>query len=415
MTSPARRIVITGLGAVTAAGVGVKAFWHALREGQSGLDTLTRFDPTPFTCRVAAEAREFDPRLFMRSKTAAITNRFTQFGVAVARMAHEDAGLPALPRAARFPVCFGSSTTAVSEFQGAVEQMATGGLAHLSPAVVLESIGSAVTNRIATELEMIGQTMTLASGCASGLDSIQWAGGEIQAGRAVGVLAGATDAPLSTAIYGTWSALGWLSRWPGPPSQALRPFDAMSTGTVLGEGAGAFVLEEIEHARSRGARIYAEVLGFGTGSEGLQRIPGDPTSASLEQAVRAALRAARVDPSEIDHVSSHGGGIPGNDRAETATYRQMFGRHAYSIPVTSIKPVTGNAFAASGALQIVAACLTLTEQFVPGTLNLDIADPACDLDYAPGRGRVARVRRLLVTTRAIGPTYSAVVLAPPPA
>jgi 3-oxoacyl-(acyl-carrier-protein) synthase len=281
--------------------------------------------------------------------------------------------------------------------------------------VVLESIGSAVTNRIAVELELTGQTMTLASGCASGLDSVQWACAEIQAGRAVAVLAGATDAPLSTAIHATWSALGWLSRWPGPPGQALRPFDAMSTGTVLGEGAGAFVLEELEHARSRGARTYAEVLGFGTGSDGLQTGPGDPTAASLEHAVRAALRTARLEPHEVDYVSTHGGGIPGNDRAETETYRRVFGRHAYNFPVTSIKPLTGNAFAASGALQIVAACFTLTEQFVPATLNLDIPDPACDLDYVPGRGRVARVRRLLVTTRAIGPTYSAVVLAPPPA
>ncbi|HSE96022.1 MAG TPA: beta-ACP synthase, partial [Methylomirabilota bacterium] len=143
--------------------------------------------------------------------------------------------------------------------------------------------------------------------------------------------------------------------------------------------------------------------------------PGDPTSASLDRAVRVALRPARLDPWQIDYVSSHGGGIPGNDRAETATYRQVFGRHAYNFPVTSIKPLTGNAFAAGGALQIVAACLTLTEQFVPGTLNLDIPDPACDLDYVPGRGRMARVRYLLVTTRAIGPTYSAVVLAPAPA
>jgi 3-oxoacyl-[acyl-carrier-protein] synthase II len=407
-------VVITGLGAVTAAGTGVAALWRALRDGVSGIRPLTRFDPAPFSCGVAGEARDFEPRQHMRPKTAATANRFTQLGVAVARMAHEDAGLPALPSAALFPVCFGSSTTAVSEFQGAIEQLVEGGAGHLSPSVVLESIGSAVTNRIAVELELSGQTMTLASGCASGLDTVQWACEQIQAGRAAGVLAGATDAPLSTAIHGTWSSLGWLSRWPGPPAQALRPFDALSTGTVLGEGAGAFVLEELGHARARGARIYAEVLGHGTGTEGLHAQPADPTGASLEQASRAALRAARLDPTEIDHVSTHGGGIPVHDRAETATYRKVFGRHADNFPVTSIKPVTGNAFSAGGALQVVAACLTLQDQFVPPTLNLDIPDPACDLDYVPGRGRPARIQHLLVATRAIGPTYSAIVLGPEP-
>jgi 3-oxoacyl-[acyl-carrier-protein] synthase II len=409
-----RRIVITGLGAVTAAGIGTKAFWHALRNGLSGLDTLTRFDPSPFTCRVAGEAREFDPRLHMRAKTAGRINRFSQLGLAAARMAYEDADLAADPRASRFSVCFGSSLTAAAEYQGVIERLTGAGLARLSPGSVLESIGSAVTNWIAAELDLSGQTMTLGSGCASGLDSVQWACNEIQDGRATGVVAGATDAPLATAIYGTWSTLGWLSRWPGPPAQALRPFDAMSTGTVLGEGSGAFVLEDLEHARARGARMYAEILGCGTGSEGLHLGPADPTRTSLEQAVRAALRAARLDPSEIDYVSTHGGGIPSNDRAETATYRSVFGRHAYNMPVTSIKPITGNAFAAGGALQVVAACFTLAEQSVPGTLNLDIPDPACDLDYVPGTGRPARVRRLMVTTRAIGPTYSAVVFAPPP-
>ena len=409
-----RRVVVTGLGAVTAAGVGVKPLWLALRDGVSGIDTLTRFDPEGLACRVAGEVRDFDPKLHMRPKTAATTNRFTQLGLAAARMAYEEAGLGGIPGAARFAMCFGSSTGAVSEFQGAVEQLAEGGPARLSPSVVLESIGSAVTNRIAAELGLGGQTMTLGSGCASGLDTVQWACEQIRAGRVAGVLAGATDAPLSSAIYGTWSNLGWLSRWPGVPAQALRPFDALSTGTVLGEGAGAFVLEDLEHARQRGARIYAEVLGHGAGSEGLQAGPAESTGASLEQAVLAALRTARAERSEIDHVSTHGGGIRAHDRAEAATYRKVFGRLADGFPVTSMKPVTGNAFAAGGALQIVAACLTMVEQYVPPTANLDIPDPACDLDFVPGRGRVARVRRLLIATRAIGPTYSAVVLGPEP-
>src|SRR5262249_20904490 len=216
---------------------------------------------------------------------------------------------------------------------------------------------------------------------------------------------------LSTTIHAAWSTLGQLSTWPGPPAQALRPFDAASTGTVLGEGAGAYVLEDLEHARARGTRMYAEVLGYGSGIEGLQPKPvADSTIASLEAAIRRALHAARLDPFQIDYISTHAGGIPKQDRGETAAIRSVFGRHAYSVPVTSIKPITGNPFSAAGALQVVAACFTLTEQFIPPTLNLDVPDAECDLDYVPHRGRPARVNHLLIATRAIGPTYSAIVL-----
>ncbi|MGH7322627.1 MAG: beta-ketoacyl-[acyl-carrier-protein] synthase family protein, partial [Candidatus Rokuibacteriota bacterium] len=221
---------------------------------------------------------------------------------------------------------------------------------------------------------------------------------------------GATDAPLSTSIHAAWSTLGLLSRWPGPVAQALRPFDAMSTGLVLGEGAGAFVLEDLDHARARGARIYAEVLGHGTGTEGLHLRAIDPTGQSLQSAVQESLRAARLDSTDIDYINTHGSGLRDHDRAETAAYRAVFGRHAYHIPISSIKPMTGQPFAAGGALQVVAACFSLEEQFVPPTLNHDIPDQGCDLDYVPNRGRVARLNRVLVATRAIGPTHSAVIL-----
>jgi 3-oxoacyl-(acyl-carrier-protein) synthase len=323
-------------------------------------------------------------------------------------MAYDDAALGSVAAASRFPVCFGSSASAVPEFQDTMVDFAERGMRRRGASVMVESIAHSVTNHTASELGLQGQVMTLGSGCASGLDVIQWGMEEIRAGHVVGVLAGATDAPLSTSVLAAWSALGLLSRWPGPPAQALRPFDAMMDGLVLGEGAGAFVLEDLDHARARGARIYAEILGHGTGTEGLHTV--DPTGPSLQAAVRQALRAARLDPTEIDYINTHGSGSPAYDRAETAAYRAVFGRHAYRVPVTSIKPMTGQPFAAGGALQVVAGCFTLAEQFVPATLNHDIPDAACDLDYVPHRGRAARVRRLLVTTRAIGPTHSAVVL-----
>ena len=408
-----RRVVITGLGAVTPVGMGAKAFWQSLRDGMSGIDTITRFDASPYPCKVAAEIRQFEPLDFM-SKTAAKAGRFAQFAVAAARMAYEDAGLATVRGASRFPVCLGSGVGAVPELEDVFEELSERKMRHRQASVVVGGIGHAATNHTAVELGLTGQTMTLGSACASGLDAIQWACEQIQSGKTAGVLAGAADAPLTTSVHAAWGTLGWLSHWPGPPAQALRPFDALSSGSVLGEGAGAFVLEDIEHAWGRGAQIYAEVLGHGSGSDGLDLRTIDPTGASLQAATRGALRAARLDPEEIDYVNTHGGGVPKHDRAETAAYRAVFGRHAYSIAVSSIKPVIGQPFAAGGALQVVAGCFTLAEQFVPATLNLDIPDPECDLDYVPNRGRTARVNRLLVATRAIGPTHSAVVLGRPP-
>ena len=409
-----RRVVITGLGAVTAVGIGARPFWRALREGVLGIDRITAFDPSPYPCQVAAEVKEFEPADFMTDKAATRMSRFAQFGVAAARMAFEDAGLGTVARAVRFAVCFGSSTSAVPEFEETMVEFASRGMRRRGATVLLESIGHAVTNHTAAELGLQGQVMTLASGCVAGLDAIQWAAEQIRSGRAVGVVAGAADAPLTGSILAAWSALGLLSRWPGPPGQSLRPFDALSDGLVLGEGAGAYVVEDLDHARARGARVYAEVLGHGTGSEDIHVQPFDPSGASIQTAVRGALRAARLEPTAIDYVNTHGSGTPAYDRAETAAYRAVFGEHAYHIPVTSIKPVIGQPFAAGSALQVVASCFTLAEQFVPATCNHDIPDPACDLDYVPNRGRSARVSRLLVVTRSIGPSHSAVILGEPP-
>ncbi len=401
-----RRVAITGLGAVTPIGVGVKSFWRGLRDGALGVGPITRFDPAPFACRVGAEVKDFE----LAGERLLPAGRFAQFGIAAARMAYDDAGLAGLRTSSRFAVCVGSGASAVAEFQAVVERLQGRPMRRRDASAVVESIGHALTNYVAVDLGLSGQTMTLGSGCASGVDAIQWACAEIAAGRIAGAVAGAADAPLATSVHAAWGKLGWLSRWSGPPAQALRPWDALSDGSVLGEGAAMYLLEELDHARARGAHVYAEVLGYGNGSDGLDLRTVDPTGASLQAAMRGALDEARLAPGDIDHVNAHGGGVPRHDRAESAAYRAVLGRHAYNIPVTSIKAMIGQPFAAGGALQVVAACFSLAEQFVPPTMNHDIPAPECDLDYVPGRGRPARVNRVLVTSRAIGPTHSAVVL-----
>jgi 3-oxoacyl-[acyl-carrier-protein] synthase II len=404
-----RRVAITGLGAVTPIGIGVKAFWRGLRDGALGVGRITRFDPSPFACQVAAQVKGFEPA----GERLTPAGRFAQFGMAAARMAYDDAGLSRLRAANGFAVCVASGASAVAEFQEVLERIQGRPMRRRDASTVVESIGHALTNYAAVDLGLRGQTMTLGSGCASGVDAIQWACAQIGAGRIVGALTGAADAPLATSVHAAWGKLGWLSRWSGPAAQALRPYDALSDGSVLGEGAGMYVLEDLEHSRARGARIYAEVLGYGSGTDGLDLRTVDPSGASLQAAMRGALAEARLAPGEIDHVNAHGGGVPKHDRAESAAYRAVFGRHAYSIPITSIKAMIGQPFAAGGALQVVASCFSLAEQFVPPTMNHDIPAPECDLDYVPGRGRPARVKRVLVTSRAIGPTHSAVILGRP--
>lgn len=401
-----RRIAITGLGAVTPIGIGVKAFWQGLREGTLGVGPITRFDASPFPCRVAAEVRGFEPA----GERLTPAGRFAQFGMAAARMAYEDAGLPAVRAASGFAVCVASGASAVAEFQEVLDRLQGRPMRRRDASMVVESIGHALTNYAAVDLGLRGQTMTLGSGCASGVDAIQWACAQIEAGRIEGALVGAADAPLATSVHAAWGKLGWLSRWSGPPPQALRPWDALSDGSVLGEGAGMYVLEHLDHARARQAHVYAEVLGYGSGTDGLDLRTVDPTGASLQAAMRVALHEARLEARDLDHVNAHGGGVPKHDHAETAAYRAVLGRHAYNIPVTSIKGMIGLPFAAGGALQVVAACFSIAEQFVPPTMNHDIPAAGCDLDYVPGRGRPVRVERVMVTSRAIGPTHSAVIL-----
>jgi 3-oxoacyl-[acyl-carrier-protein] synthase II len=403
-------VVITGLGCVTPAGTGVKAFWHGLRHGIPGIGRVTQFDPSPYPCQVAAEVTDFDAREFMSPKGAVTMGRFAQFGVAAARMALDDAGLGSPSLGGRLAVCFGSSANAVDYIQGGIERFTHEGMRGISPSGILESAGHAVTGHVSVELGLKGQTMTLASGCATGIDVVQWGYQQIKAGLLRGVLAGAAEAPITTYTLAAFCSLGVLSRWPGPPAQALRPFDVAHDGLVLGEGSGAFVLEELDHARARGAPLYAEVLGFGSASEAVHFVAVDPVGGALQAAMRSALRTARLGPRDIDHINAHGNGLPDYDRAETAAYRGVFGAHAYNIPVSSIKPITGQSLAAAGALQVVASCFALQEQFVPPTLNHDFPDPDCDLDYVPIHGRRARLERVMISAHGFGGTHSALVL-----
>jgi 3-oxoacyl-(acyl-carrier-protein) synthase len=246
--------------------------------------------------------------------------------------------------------------------------------------------------------------------CSAGLDAIGWAAQQVWDGRAVVVIAGGAETPLSDFTMTAFHAAGVLSRWRGEPERACRPFDALRSGLVIGEGAATVIVEEEQHARRRGARIYATIRGYDSASEGGDLRRTDSTGQTAARVMEAALDGAGLRPDEIDYVCAHGNAMVDYDAAETSALKATLGRHAYHVPVSSVKAMCGQAFAASAAIQVVAACLVLRDDVVFPTLNLDYPDPACDLDYVPNRARRARVSRALVHSHAMGGSHSALVL-----
>jgi 3-oxoacyl-(acyl-carrier-protein) synthase len=290
------------------------------------------------------------------------------------------------------------------------DQQGLSGIPNLSG---IEFAAHAPSTHVSTELQIRGQALTIASACSTGLDVVQWAADKISDGRADVVFAGSTEAPLSEFCFATLCAFGSISTFNDPPLRASRPFDRRRAGLVLGEGSAIMVVEDLEHALDRDAHIYAEVLGFGTGNEAGAESRRNASQVAVSQAISSGLAAARLEPSQLDYVNAHGNAMPDYDRIDTEGLRASLGRAAYSIPVSSVKSMIGHAMGAAGAFQVAATCLALSNSVIPPTINYQVPDPDCDLDYVPNVARVSRLRTALVNAHAIGGTYSALVLGVP--
>jgi len=410
-----RRVVITGLGVVAPNGIGKDAFWNALIAGKSGIDYITAFDSSPYPCQVAAEVRDFHPPDFMTKKNARELWRFSQFALASAQMAIDDARLDIADNNRHaIGACFGTCVSGVERVYDSFETVRLSGFSDLSQLTSFQYSTHAPVAHIAIELGIKGPVMTLASGCSTGLDVIKWGYEQVQAGTVTAVIAGSTEAPLTPMVYSTWAALGILTKQNGNPARASRPYDLTRDGLVLGEGAGAVIVEDLAQALDRGAPIYAEVIGFGSASEALNLRKGDVTGDGLARAIREALRDSKTPIHDVDYINSHGNSLPENDLAETNAYKEVFRAQAYSIPISSIKSMIGQPIAASGILQGIATALTVAHGTIPPTINLNTPDPQCDLDYVPNRARLARVDRALVNAHAMGGTHSVLVMERPP-
>lgn len=410
-----REAVITGLGVVSPLGVGVTRFWKNLQQGRSAISQLTSFDTSSVApeCRFGAEVLGFKPGDWMEPRAARSSGRFSQFAVAATRMAVDDSGVgfAGVP-AHRISVSFGTSMNGLADILLPQLQNHFAG-ETAAPWTAREYPGHAATAHAARAAGAEGGWATISTACAAGLDAIAWAAERIRLGAASIVIAGGTETPLSPLTLEGFRLFGLLSQWEGNPAEASRPFDKFRSGLVVGEGAAAVVLEEEASARARGAHIYARVAAFASAAESLSTNKVEMSGASLARCIKQTLRDADRPVESLDYISAHGNSIPSHDIAETAGIKLALGTHAYSVPISSIKSMCGQAFAASSSMQVVASCLSLRDGILPPTINLVAPDPFCDLDYVPNTSRTARVRSVLVHARSIGGSHTTMLLEAP--
>ena len=404
--------VITGLGVVSACGLGKDRFWKSLRQGRSGIARLSMFDVSGSApeCRIGAEVLDFRPAEWMDARVVRSAGRFSQFAVAATRMALDDSRieLSSIPPH-EIGVAFGTSMNGLADvFLPQLEHHLAGDGA--APWTAREYPGHAATVHAAKTVGAEGPWATIASACGGGLDAIAWAADQIRRDGATIAIAGATETPLSAITLEGFRLFGLLARWEGNPSQASRPFDKFRNGLVVGEGAAAVIVEEEAAARARGAHIYGRILASASTAEGLSRNQVEMSGESLARCVRQTLREAGRSVTDLDYISAHGNSIPSHDAAETAGIKLALGDRAYSVPVSSIKSMCGQAFAASSAMQVVASCLAMRDGVLPPTINYTELDPTCDLDYVPNTARAARVRTVLVHARGIGGSHTTMLL-----
>jgi 3-oxoacyl-[acyl-carrier-protein] synthase II len=410
-----RRVVVTGLGVIAPNGIGKDTFWQNLIAGKSAIDYITAFDPTPYPCHVAGEVRDFDPKDFMHARRTKHRGRFSQFAVAAAKLALGDSRIDmGAEQSRRVVACLGTSMNGSGDiYETARTGYEAKGVQGIPMMSGIEFAAHAPVSHVSSELGIRGQGITLASACATGLDAIQWGVDQVREDRADVVFAGSTEAPISEFCFATLCALGALSKFNDPPLKASRPYDLRRDGLVLGEGAGICVLEELGHAIDRGANIYAEVLGYGTGNEGGLGTKINAAELALTEAINAALASAGKSPTEIDYINAHGNSLPDYDLIETRAFRAALGKAAYSVPTSSIKSMIGHAMGAASAFQVISSCLTLKHSIIPPTINYEVPDPECDLDYVPNKARTSRARTVLINAHAMGGTHSVLILGKP--
>ncbi|MGH7639942.1 MAG: beta-ketoacyl-ACP synthase II [Candidatus Dormibacteria bacterium] len=389
---PRLRVAITGLGLVTPIGTGVEQVWQSLVEGRAGIGQITHFDASDYPTRIAAEVKDFDPTHYMDRKTARHVARYCRLGLAAARMALEDSGLrPETMGPDDVGVVVSSGAGGMEEIEAGHQVLMDRGIRRISPFMLPMMITDIASGLIAIELRCGGPNYAVVSACASSGHALGDAYEVIHRGDAVAMLAGGAEAAITPLMMGAFCQLGAMSRRNHDPAGSSRPFDLDRDGFVMGEGAVIMVLEEMDHARSRGARIWAELLGCGSTSDMHHFTAPDPQGGGAARAMQKVMRRAGIAAGDVDYVNAHGTSTSLGDVAETLAIKQALGERAQQIPVSSTKSTTGHLLGAAGALEAAACVLAIDRGLVPPTINLESPDPECDLDYVPNLAREQRI------------------------
>jgi 3-oxoacyl-[acyl-carrier-protein] synthase II len=412
METPAdsRRVVVTGLGAITALGHDVESFWAGLLAGRCGVERISLFDPSEFACQIGAEVRGWDAAQHMDPKEARRNDRYTHFGFVAARQAVKDSGLDmAVEDGDRVGVMIGSGIGGMYTYESQLKVMAERGPRKVSPFTIPALIGNICSGLVAIDLGARGPNFGLVSACATGTHALGEAAHTIRRGDADVMIAGGSEAAITPFAYATFSAMKAMSTRNDSPQTASRPFDLDRDGFVMGEGSGILVLESLEHAQKRGARIYCELAGYAATCDAHHITQPDPEGKGLSMAMKRALASAGAAPESIDYINAHGTSTPYNDKFETLAIKKVFGDHARKLAISSTKSMTGHLLGAAGGIESVISVKTIQTGRIAPTINYTTPDPECDLDYVPNQAREATVRSVLSNNLGFGGQNAAIV------
>ncbi len=396
-----RRVAITGMGVFAPTGRDRESFFSNLVNGHSAIRRITQFDPSSLNVQIAAEVRDYSPADFFPPKRLDLLDRFTQFALLAAREAMDSSGIELRDEERpKFGVLMGSGMGGVQTYESGCFNLYAKGATRLHPFTIPKIMHNAAASQICMEYGAQGPSFSIATACSSSGHAIGEAFHLIKFGLAEVILAGGADAPITYSMMRSWESVRVLATGNGDPSRACRPFSADREGFVMGEGAGILLLEELEHARKRGAKIHAEIAGFGMTSDASHIT--QPTQEGPARAIRMALCEAGASPDDVDYINAHGTGTPLNDVTETEVVKEVFGEHARHVAISSTKSMHGHVMGATGAVELVATIMALERGVIPPTANYTKPDPACDLDYVPNHAREKPLRVAISNSFAFG-------------
>jgi beta-ketoacyl-acyl-carrier-protein synthase II len=412
-----KRVIITGLGVIAPSGIGLEEFWGNISKGVSAIKRVTNYDLSQFNSRIAAQVENFDPYKFgLNKKMVKRMDRYVQFALAATKMAIEDASLDfGQEDKERVGIILANAICGTRYMEEEFLRVTNKGKAPIDPRLVRPDLYDASmfntpSSEISSLYKLNGACLTLSTGCTAGTDSVGFSYEMIQDGRQEVIITGASEAPITPITFGAFDVVNVLSPSNDEPEKASRPFDAKRNGFILAEGCGILVVEELEHALKRKTRIHAEIVGYGTCNNAFHMTDLPDDGEAMAECINLTLEDGGIAPEKIGYVSAHGSSTRQNDVFETAAYKKVFGDFAYKIPMSSLKSMLGHPLAAANSVELVACCLIFKNNFLPPTINQEVPDPECDLDYIPNKGREKKVDYILKTSSGFSGIHSSIIL-----